>query len=58
MKTMKDHHAKRKTELIIKSIIQSKGHEVTKIQQEELSKLQNERDKYLIKLKKEKEATK
>ncbi len=50
--------AQRKTELIIKSIIQQKGHEVSKIQQEELAKLQNERDKYLIKLKDEKKESK
>ena len=53
-KSIEELRSKRKTELIIKNIIQHKGHEVSKIQQEELAKLQNERDKYLVKLKAEK----
>ena len=55
---MEEYRSRKKTELIIKSIIQTKGHEVSKIQQEELARLQNDRDKQLLTLKKERQAIK
>ena len=53
-KTIESLRAQRKTDIILKSIVQKNGLEASKVQQEELKRMQNKRDKQLVIMRSEK----